>query len=168
MKQKKILPKRLKHLFRDFCKENPNTSLSLRGLYRHKQNHILTSRHQKLRQCLCEVCVNVDLKLDAINHSLLQPVEGRDALSEMSICASPTLPCLERSCEHCGVDTVKPRLSQTRVNMDTTVRWQAWELVKRGKTQRKEKVTHTTTLQEAIDQLLMELKPLPRHIFTHR
>ena len=79
--QKKILPKRMKRLHKEFQVKNPEHKLSLRGMYRHLPHDVLSSRKQAARQCLCEVCKNVDLKLDTLNWYLKEPVDGGDAHS---------------------------------------------------------------------------------------
>ena len=105
--QKKILPKRMKRLHKEFQVKNPEHQLSLRGMYCH---HVLASRKQAYRQCLCEVCKNVDLKLDTLNRYLKEPVDGGDALSERSLCHELMLLCLDRKCPNCGADKRQVKL----------------------------------------------------------
>ena len=164
--QKKVLPKRRKRLHRDFLAVNEQ-KLSLRSVYRHRPKHIKTSKHQAFRMCLCEVCVNVDLKLDAINQHLTAPVEGQDELSEMSVCPYPTLSCLDRTFKECGVQCVEQKIKATcKSEMTVPVKWYMWQMVKREKGQRREKIMQDGTLGGLLSDLMKELKPLTKHIFT--
>ena len=110
--QKKVLLKRLKRLHRDLMRTNPEATTSLRSFYRHRPSHIKTSRQQAFRQGLCEICVNTDLKLDSFSAHLEQAIDGRDILSEMSVCSPPTLSCLNRNCDHCGVENAEKHIKQ--------------------------------------------------------
>ena len=166
--QKKVLPKRMKRLHRDFLAVN-GQKLSLCPVYRHRLKRIKTSKHQAFRMCLCEVCVNVDLKLDAINQHLTAPVEGRDELSELSVCLYPTLSRLDRTCKECGVQCVEQKIKwPARVKYTVPVKWYMWQMVKKEKGQRREKFMQDGTLGGLLSDLMKELKPLTRHIFTHR
>ena len=104
--QKKILPKRLKdHKFS--FEQVTGQKISLSSMYRLKPRHLLTSHRQSYKQCLCEVCTNIDLKIDSLNKILkntpMGEIKGRDALSEMSICINVTKECINRSCKSCGI-----------------------------------------------------------------
>ena len=135
--QKKVLPKRLKRLHRDLMRTNPEATTSLRSFYRHRPSHIKTSRQQAFRQGLCEICVNIDLKLDSVSAHLEQAIDGRDILSEMSVCSPPTLSCLNRNCDHCGVENAEKHIKQNLTCASTTsVKWQSWDLVKKENGQR--------------------------------
>ena len=164
--QKKVLPKWMKRLHRDFLAVN-GQKLSLRSVYRHHLKHIKTSKHQAFRICLCEVCVNVDLKLDAINQHLTALVEGRDELSELSVCLYPTLSRLDRTCKECGVQCVEQKIKwPARVKYTVPVKWYMWQMVKKEKGKRREKIMQDGTLGGLLSDLMKELKPLTKHIFT--
>ena len=167
--QKKVLPKRMKRLHQEFLAANSGQKLSLRTVYRHRPKHVKTYKHQALRMCLCEVCVNVDLKLDAINQHLNVPVEGRDELSELSVCPNPTLSCLHRTCKECGILPVERKIIEScKSEMAVPVKWHMWQMVKEEKGQRREKILQVGTLGCLLVDLMKELAPLSRHIFTHR
>ena len=82
---KKILPKSIRHLHKEFTDKHPDNKVSLRTVYRHKPKTIITNKHAHYRQCLCEICTNVDLKLNAIHKFCANPADGRDQLSDRSV-----------------------------------------------------------------------------------
>ncbi|KAK7484163.1 hypothetical protein BaRGS_00024533, partial [Batillaria attramentaria] len=167
-KQRKVLPKRLCRLYREFKEKNPGVKTSLRSWYRILPSHIKTSRHQTYRTALCEVCVNIDLKLDVVNRHL-NPVDGRDVLSEVSTCSPATLSCIERQCKECGTKLARQLLYERLTSTTSApVTWSQWEMVKKEKGQRKEKVEHTGTVTELIESLLHDLAPFTKHVFVHR
>ena len=89
----------------------------------------------------------INLKLDSVGARLQQATDGRDILSEMSVCSPPTLSCLNRNCDHCGVENVEKHVKQNLTCASTTsVRWQSWDMVKKENGQRKEKAEHEGTL----------------------
>ena len=140
-------------------------------MYRRRPHHVKTHRHQVLRQCLCEVCVNVDFKLDVLNRHLQEgkTIDGRDILSEKSLCPVPALACLERKCKNCGISCIEDYIQSAMTSdLAQKVKWQVWEMVKKEKGQRKEKVLREGTLAELTSQLLVELSTLSKHIFVHR
>ena len=119
--------------------------------------------------------VNVDLKLDAINQHLTAPVEGQDELSELSVCPYPTLSCLDRTCKEFGVQCVEQKIKAAcKSEMTAPVKWYMWQMVKKEKGQRREKIMQDGTLGDLLylggllSDLMKELKPLTKHIFTHK
>ena len=167
--QKKILPKRMKRLHKEFQAKNPEHKLSLRGMYRHLPHDVLSSRKQAYRQCLCEVCKNVDLKLDTLNRYLKEPVDGGDALSERSLCNELTLLCLDRKCPNCGADKLQVELAAAiQPQHDTVVKWKTWEMVKSGHGKRVELVSKEDTLQSLLANLMKQLQSYSRHLFVFR
>ena len=100
----------MKRLHKEFQVKNPEHKLSLGGMYRHLPQDVLSSRKQAYRQCLCEVCKNVDLKLDTLDRYLKELVDGGEALSERSLCHELMLLCLDRKCPNCGADKFQVKL----------------------------------------------------------
>ena len=161
--QKKVLPKRLKRLHRDFRSHYPEVMVSLRTMYRHLPRHIKTMKHQSYRQCLCETCTNVDLLLDALQPFLQTSIDGRDVISDISLCSTPSLACYNRKCTACGVKLVLQHIANNLTVVDPStqeVKWQTWTLVKKDKGQRREKVTIRRSLHDLIKKLEQDVDPL--------
>ena len=170
--QKKILPKRLKHHKLSFEKET-GQKVSLRTMYRHKPRHILTSHRQSYKQCLCEVCTNIDLKIDALNKilkgTLLGQIQGRDALSEMTLCNDVTIDCINRTCKSCGVELVRDRLVEAIApQRNSVLEFASWEMVQREKGKRRELVKAEHTAHQLLLLLLEDLESFSKHVFTFR
>ena len=117
----------------------------------------------------------MDLKLDAINQHLTAPVEGQDELSEMSVCPYPTLSCLDMMRKEYGVQCVEQKVKAAcESEMTVPVKWYMWQMVKKEKGQRREKIMQDGTLGGLLypggllSDLMKELKPLTKHIFTHK
>ncbi|XP_013411104.2 uncharacterized protein LOC106174215, partial [Lingula anatina] len=168
--QKKILPKRLKRLHKEFLQKNPGSQISLRTLYRIMPKHILSSKRLKFNQCLCEVCANIDLKLDALNRHLEDPVDGRDLLSEASLCAGePQQSCLDRQCLNCGVAQARARCQlKTDSQGDALTKWRSWKIVDTPRGKRRELVTEEGLIERLLDKLMEELQPFSRHLANFR
>ena len=69
--QKKILPKRVRHLQKEYRELHPQLNVSRSTFYRNIPKDILTSHKHKHHSCLCENCASIDLKLDALNNVTL-------------------------------------------------------------------------------------------------
>ena len=159
---KKQLLKPVSELHKDFVKET-NTKVSLRSFHRHKPRNIASVKRLKFRQCLCEVCLNPKLKLRRLT------VTVRELLNE-SLCEfedAPRLLCVDRKCSECGVERVGKRLRECLgKNVGKKIGWSKWENVKEGKSSRMDKVMKSGTVDECVSELLQELGPLSRHVFT--
>ena len=170
MQQRKVLPKRMKRLHRDFKLSNPGVSVSLRTMYRRKPGTIKTSRHSTYRQCLCEICTNIDLKLDTLNKFLGEyRIDGRDVLSDMSLCRVSTLDCINRTCSSCGVNVVRTTLTgHLETSMSQSARWKSWDMVQTEKGKRRELVVHQSSVSDLFGQLLVDLSTFSKHLFVFR
>ena len=110
------------------------------------------------RNYFIEVCVNIDLKLDSVSAHLEQAIDGRDILSEMSVCSPPTLSCLNRNCDHCGAENAEKHIKQNLTCASTaSVKWQSWDLVKKENGQKKERVEHEGTITDLVKILMKDL-----------
>lgn len=158
LQQKKILPKKMKRLHRDFREKHPDNTTSLRTFYRHLPSNIVSSSKLAYKQCLCETCTNIDLKLDVVNTITKLPIDGRDVASESTLCQTPTLACLDRKCNQCGVDKFSNLLHENlRQPLSETVSWKSWDMVKTGVGKRRELVQKKGTVEELLQELMKEL-----------
>ena len=170
--QKEILPKRMKRLHKEFLRENPEKQVSLRTMYRRSPKHILTSKILRFHQCLCERCANIDLKLNVLNKHLSTEIDGRDTLSEASLCAAAGDACLDRKCEDCGpygtAMTQRLKLKDSS-QLSTLVKWKVWDMVDNEKgLKRRQLVCNEGSVGELITNLKEELLPFSRHIYNFR
>ena len=158
---KKILSKSLKQTFKEFNKKKPENKVSLRTVYRHKPKHIITNTHHAYRQCLCEYCSNIDLKLEVSNKICTNPVDSRDDLSERSLCENLSLNCLDRSCGDCGVDKAIESLGWPT---GLACKWKCWETVEN----RRVLVDKEGDIIDLRRVLSSDLVGLSKHLHTKR
>ena len=168
---RKVLPKRVKRLHKEYNMQHPNLKVSRASFYRHIPKHVMTAGKQKMRQGLCEICTGVDLKVDVLNRYMETPIDGRDCLSESSLCPEPKIICYDRKCGDCGVQVVHDKIyCNLTADTDTPVRWSQWEMVSNtnGKGKRKDLVEKHGTLDQLISLILKELVTFSRHLFVFR
>ncbi|GFN75253.1 vertnin [Plakobranchus ocellatus] len=170
MAQKKILPKRVKHLRKEFEELNPSLKVSKSTFYRSIPRHILTSHKHKHHSCLCEICVSIDQKLDVLNKHMRTPIDGRDSLSELSLCSEVSLDCLKRICRNCGLSQVEGLILNqfSETDLQRIVKWQTWESSNRGNFKKPEPVQQTTSLSVLIKRLMEDLANFSLHLFVFR
>ncbi|XP_070201835.1 uncharacterized protein [Littorina saxatilis] len=150
-----------------------------------KPKRTKTSKHNKIRSCVCEYCANMELKVEAIN--LFLQAAGRHDLSLGSklttlgytLCEKTgtgfhSKACVDRECELCGIKLIRPHVQPVlETSADTIVTWKRWTITKGEYRQRDGQLATTskrmlTTCQGPFDQLVCELeeelKPFARHI----
>ena len=149
--------------------QHPEHKMSLRTFYRCIPSHIISAHRQKYRQCLCEVCQNIDLKLDTLNKLLEDAIDGWDVASEMTLYKEYTLQCLDRTCPSCGVDKFAEEIQRhLTCNNSTIVKWRSWDYVQHEKVKRKELVSPEDSLHSMVCLLKKEMKPFSKHLFVFR
>ena len=122
-----------------------------------------------LRQCLCEWCTNMDLMLDALNPHIVMCIDGRDELSDISICDLVSTHCLQQNCDDCGTDFVR-ELIVLKPNPPASIKWQVWDFVSSGHSaqKRRERVTREGSLEMLCDELMLALKEFSQHLHNFR
>ena len=87
----------------------------------------------------------------------------------MSVCSPPTLSCLNRNCDHCGVENVEKHIEEKLTCAGTTsVKWQSWDMVMKENGQRQEKVEHEGTMKDHVSILMKDLTTYSKHVFAYR
>ena len=112
--------------------------MSLAAFCKLRPKYVLTQKHQKLFQCLCEYCENVKLKLTSLNKLVEQ--SGRldlkindiyEAVDE-TMCKKEKeeryhkLSCIDRKCDQCGTNLLKEKLEPISNDEVSVVKWNAW------------------------------------------
>ncbi|XP_071150146.1 uncharacterized protein [Mytilus edulis] len=76
---------------------------------------VLTANKTQLRQCLCEYCTNIELKLNAFKGMDI-PKQYKDVydLQNDSLCKKVgkyhNINCIERECQECGISKLRSKL----------------------------------------------------------
>lgn len=135
-----------------------------------RPKNVKLAKTEKLNQCLCEVCQNMQLKLQAVNPHLAQEKRLRslyDVILSM-LCSTDAafhdLKCLRLQCEDCGIKKLDNFLQIDEAV--TSISWSKWVLCKVNK---KKIITRTTEpLQNFKAEMLKEARDLPLHLFNAR
>ena len=88
--------------------------MSLATFQKLRPENVLTMSHRKHYQCVCEVCTNVDIKIEAWNKAAIKhkkpdmKIRDRYELAETTMCECAEgeehkMSCITRQCPHCGV-----------------------------------------------------------------
>ena len=184
--QKVVLNKTTKRLHEEFARDNPEeVPMSLTKFRDLRPQHCLTADNIQFTSCLCEYCVNAELKLKTLNgiskkRGLSLNVKDKYELCSMTMCEKSGTynerPCIERTCSACGVCKIKDHFSALLPEEDnkdgvTSCTWQRWNnaviVNTSGKsTRRKMLQDFTGSITECIDQLCEEVSKLSRHLFV--
>ena len=136
--------------------------------------HVRKMIQSQLRQCLCEYCANVQLKINKINDLASKShIECRIRhvyhAVQLTVCEDGGKDCAYRQCENCGVQQMKDFLAPLNNDDDTIVTWHAWKTRKvsmAGKeVSRKILATESGSVAELISQLPDKVKFLSEHLF---
>jgi len=63
---RKVITSSLKTTYQQFKEHHPDISISYTSFKRHRPGNILPHTQHKFRDCLCEYCLNIKLKLKAV------------------------------------------------------------------------------------------------------
>ncbi|XP_070564656.1 trichohyalin-like [Ptychodera flava] len=181
LQQQHILNRSLKDVHHEWLQENSDSGeeVELSKFCELRPKNVKLQKQRQFNQCLCEYCINVELKLKEINkaaqrHNLLDVrIKNKYDANDIGLCHKEDgsqyhkLDCIKRSCTECGVYLIKERLSPL-VRHKSTVTWYRWETVSEGAENRKKKslVGKTRTTEDLVNELIEELTPFPQHLFN--
>ena len=168
-RQRRVLTKPISLLHLEFL-ELHHIKISCSFFYKLRPNHIMKMKSLKFSQCLCETCENVkiyfkSLRLrgcsignvtDAVN-STLCPFDGK----------WPTLSCVERTCDKCGVDSLEHQL-RAECDLTAPVTYRHWKGVEvlNAKTKKTRLVSQTSSVSDLILEFCKQIKLYSLHSFT--
>ena len=126
--------------------------------------------HRKYNQCLCEYCINVELKVTSLvrfcTSQHIEPTKkcicrSKYEASRLTLCPKENgyykKECIDRKCRECGVAEIE-KSSCTQEVM--TKRVKGTEVTKRQMTQ----IKHTATVQNLIEELINSLQDFSKHL----
>ena len=135
-----------------------------------------------VNSCLCEYCVNIELKLKVLNRHAATPqlkscqIEDKYSASRLTMC--PKIDgaqyyqkkCIERNCTSCGVKAIGNHL-HALVQSGCKLEWNRWVTQsytnKKGeKKQRKMLELQSRSAEDFVDELSQELHSFPMHLHT--
>ena len=175
----KVLEKSIRDMYKEFKLEHPEVNISEDKFRKLRPKNIKVSAWQKWQICLCEYCVNLELKLKSFNKFHVtseKKMNSKFDVLNASLCEKPTgsrfhqIECINRSCKKCGVEILKRKLNSSCQNKAVPAKWQVWENVpstssEGKKVSKKVQVEKTGTLRELIEELCKEASTIARHLF---
>ena len=161
--------------------EQHGQSLSFVSFKKLRPHTVLPFTTHKFRKCLCEYCVNVDLKIRAVNSHLVSLphlcIEDRYQASRLTLCpkelgAEYKKACLDRECPSCGVGHLRDHL---RLALDdeaircSPATWWRWENAPINATStRMQKVKKESSFEGLVEAVECDLAPFSCHFFNAR
>lgn len=162
-KQKSVLNKTTRQLHKDFQTEHSSVSLSLFRKLRPK--HVLLVDAHRFRTCLCDVCLNLSYKAQALKTAGLAGVHNKYDLLDLTMCPKEGLyyrpECIQRTCGVCGMGKCKDSLYAMQVEEKET-KWKKWETDKDLK--RKVQVEKSGNYHDLVKETMEELAPFSVHM----
>ena len=156
-------------------KQKTGKCIYLSAFRKLRPNHCLTMDHQTFAYCLCEVCINVELKIKVLKDAArLRSLTTIDKFSKYSVtnatlCTPHTLKCNSRECAKCGVGNLEEKLKeQFSACLTEATKWQKWETGQVSVDGKKRKVLVDVhgTIDKCIGELCEELVSLAMQLFN--
>lgn len=115
---KSVLTRNTKDVHESYLKQKDSVKIELDKFRKLRPKHVLTANKTQLRQCLCEYCTNVEIKLKVLN-TCQSVTKYKDAMAIVndSLCSKGPkkeynkLECIERKCEECGVKSLTEKIA---------------------------------------------------------
>ena len=168
--------------FKHFKVENPNIKIGFTMFRKLKPENVRKISETSRRSCLCQVCCNVALKLDALRNHIktasnteeLTRIElNKVKLSDVTMYPyddSPKAQCLNRTCNECGThkmtDYLKPIPDECQYQQ---VNWFKWDSIEINKDIKIESFVSCVPKENSFSDFLAEMKKdlelYPGHIF---
>ncbi|XP_033727671.1 uncharacterized protein LOC117317004 [Pecten maximus] len=186
-KQKSVMTDTLQQAHIRFLKENPYIKVSLSHFRKLRPKEVLTVKEQKFNSCLCEYCLNVQYKLNALNlaaQKLKHPelkLENKYSCINKTLCPKATdskyhkLECIDRKCDLCSEDHLFEHFEPLiKADSEGKYDWQTWEYrnvtcstsSNTKEVKRQILVDQSGTIKELVSKLCKEIKELSSHFFV--
>jgi hypothetical protein len=164
--------------------DNPEyaSAVGFETFRRLRPKSVLLQRKTRLNQCLCEICTDIMLKLQALNRAVILAkmnelqIRDKHELIELTMCPKEheqfcRHKCIYRTCQVCGIFMLKERLSPLCEQLQNKmVEWRKWEVRSYehdGKIKKKKVlITKRGRVPELVEELINETVELAKHIFV--
>lgn len=159
-------------MYDEFKKDHPHVVISYSKFVSMKQTAIQPMSKNKLMTCLCEYCVNMELKIEALKTIKKRKARRGDVQSEtedvpvdkfkLTTCENATKKCFDRMCDRCGISNVNDTFTkltngETKLtNGEEKVSWLQWEVTKYRNSAGKETVRMMKVTKEAESHVFCE------------
>lgn len=139
LKAKHFMTITKKEAYKTFKREKGNdTCMSESKFWKLKPKNIVPLKNGKMRSCLCEKCINIEMKLKVLNkHNVNDTSSTRKTscsnkyeLNKITLCdGKQKLKCIDRKCTQCGVLKLEDHFNSIAKSSET-VNWYQWETKK--------------------------------------
>ena len=142
---KHIMTMTMSEAFDEFKKQYPDVKIGFTSFKKFKPHQVRRVSETSHKSCLCQICCNLSLKIDAIQKFSTE--KGSDNLkgtvknwnktnvSNITLCnysekEYPKAECLNRSCNECKVTNISDLLKDdVEGQMNEVITWFRWQLV---------------------------------------
>lgn len=164
-----VLKDQMNRLFQSFVQKYPDVKISRSFFYKCRAKCMKLPQLQKLNQCLCELCANIDLKLDALKPALPSIPASKTELLNAVLCNKRgelhAPECISLRCKECGPDGLKSLMKDCKKDISS---YKEWVTVKKEKSSKKKLVVQESSTEELLEKLIVEMRQFPQHIFNAR
>lgn len=183
--QKHVMLMTLAEAFKEFKRQYPEVKVGFSTFKSLKPMHVKKVSETSRRTCLCTICCNVALKVEAVRKVVSACKEDgepagdpfvnitKQSVAAVTLCPcdqDPKSKCLNRDCDDCGTDRLsaffQPLITKSE---DDPVTWHKWEYItlrkKDGEKRCMSCVPHTTSLTDLVKDLATNLEQYPGHVF---
>ena len=179
MTARKFVDRSLNDLHKEFSALNPEIKVSKSLFCKLRPKFIDCAKDSKYRQCLCEYCTNIELKLKTLNTAAKKNIiADKYSLRDVTVCKKEGehhyIDCINRKCQTCGVNRIDEHLQSMTPNYVDNCSWLKWESVTEEKRKGDKVVKQSKkvlkkkegTIQDLITELKEEAGPFALHLFN--
>jgi hypothetical protein len=180
--QKHVMTMTLEEAHKLYKVRNPDHKIGLSSFSKLKPVNVKKVSETSRRSCLCQVCCNMALKVEALTTMKRAAKEqgmpgdiqiDKKSLSDVTFCSyqnQPSVKCVRRNCEKCGVELLRKYLQPIdSMNKNSMITWYHWETIEIKKDDKVKRcvscVPKETNFQTFLDALEQDMKEYPEHAF---
>lgn len=176
----------IKEVYNIFCRQNPSIKISFAKFSMLRPKNVKPPSSKHFLSCLCEVCLNMKLKVEALMKNGIVLPDCFRSLYELcckTTCDPPLKSCFYGDCLDCGTHQIEPILNQINQEKgNCEIQYKTWKKTEtdslhkiknvEGKTETQKKkvfrsqfVVEKEKVSEILQELKLDLKPLTKHLF---
>ena len=137
-----------------------------------KPKNVVPLKKGKMRQCLCEKCINVEMKLKVLNkhNSTGKKTSSinKYEVNKLTLCQGhQQMKCIERNCSECGANKLEGHFGSI-ANSSEMVNWYQWESKKVTEPKPSTKkilALKSTSLKTLLKEMIKDASDLSSHLF---
>lgn len=176
---RRVMEMSMKSAHEAFAAGNPDVKIGRSLFAALKPDDVLPTTSCRFRDCLCEYCANIDLKLEALRiFGALNGLKGigykdRYDLSRSTLCPKGQAgeyrqECLERKCPNCGTSAIERQLRPLlETHVDKTMHFKKWRKAdQEGGKKRMKRLSFDKKAPDFVSDLCEDVKSFSKHLFN--